>query len=74
MATISKELREMSQQPWFPIMMRELGYEPIKHGRWEEIDKYHLGTCSVCGDRWGSVEIMRYCPNCGAKMDGGEHE
>lgn len=40
-----------------------------KHGRWIEIDKYHLGTCSVCGDRWGSVEIMRYCPNCGARMD-----
>lgn len=39
-----------------------------KHGRWIEIDKYHLGTCSVCGDRWGSVEIMRYCPNCGADM------
>lgn len=29
MAAISKEIREMSLQSWFPIMMRELGYEKI---------------------------------------------
>ena len=48
-------------------------YIQQKHGRWIEIDKYHLGTCSVCGDRWGSVNIMRFCPSCGADMRGGEN-
>lgn len=42
---------------------------PVKHGRWTDVNNYHIGTCSICGSRWGSVDGMRYCPNCGAKMD-----
>lgn len=76
MAAISKELREMSQQSWFPIMMRELGYEPIKHGRWKVLhgvlagdDIYgDMGECSNCGLHLRNYE-WNYCPNCGAKMD-----
>ena len=51
--------------------------EPTKHGWW----RHYEGTltCSVChteiyddiiellGD-----DVPRYCPNCGARMDGGE--
>lgn len=78
MAAISKELQEMSQQPWFPIMMRELGYEPIKHGRWIEHHRTDLGRllndlieCSECGVYFSSEHMIRrsYCPNCGAIMD-----
>lgn len=67
MAAISKELREMSQQPWFPIMMRELGYEPIKYGRWIE-DEYGIPHCSECKAINNTV-YRNFCPNCGAKMD-----
>lgn len=49
---------------------------PVKHGKWiEEDDAIITGTCSVCG--WNAifaetdVSGMPYCPNCGARMDGG---
>ena len=53
---------------------------PVRHGRW--IDKqskrgYGMSTyCSCCGQHSGigGIESNRhraYCPNCGAKMDGG---
>lgn len=50
---------------------------PVVHGRWiaSEIpnEKY---VCSICGgacwyyDYQAVVAKSRYCPNCGAKMDG----
>lgn len=50
---------------------------PVAHGQWEKSDipheKYH---CSACGgacwyyDYEGEVARSRYCPNCGARMDG----
>jgi len=42
---------------------------PVKHGRWTDKDG-GIATCSVCGDRWGVWSVMKYCPNCGARMDG----
>ena len=41
---------------------------PVRHGRWKSYTK-NLGECSNCG----YVVSIRYdyCPNCGAKMDGG---
>ena len=38
-----------------------------KHGRW--IWKDHYLVCSECGKE---NDRKNYCPNCGAKMDGGE--
>lgn len=41
--------------------------EPVRHGHWEE---FH---CSVCGEMgWDNED--KYCPNCGAKMDGERKE
>ena len=47
---------------------------PVRHGRWNADE-----TCSLCGEK--STEgldatkwdywLPNYCPNCGAKMDGG---
>ena len=46
--------------------------EPVKHGGWVCGDYYDVGdVCSECD--WDSQMICpsyRYCPNCGAKMDG----
>lgn len=51
-----------------------------KTGRWEDINKNYYcricGRCSACG--WEAhlyeddVVGMPYCPNCGAKMEGGK--
>lgn len=49
---------------------------PEVHGRWEEIydpygelEEWIHGECGRC-----SKEKSPYCPNCGARMDGGEGE
>ena len=51
------------------------GYAYVKHGKWEH-DK-----CTNCkksledlfeGDFYYDYEELHFCPNCGAKMDGGD--
>ena len=49
---------------------------PVRHGRW--ISKNHHGyewvfVCSNCDyvDGYPFNDRHNYCPNCGAKMDGG---
>lgn len=39
--------------------------DPVKHGRWV------CGCCDQCGYILHSTGLTNYCPNCGAKMDGG---
>ena len=44
----------------------------VKHGYWEQGDYYDTGdVCSEC--EYDSCRILckyKYCPHCGAKMDG----
>ena len=49
--------------------------DPVKHGRWIDDSQDGKGMwflCSECGESAPEVEPWDYCPNCGAKMDGGE--
>ena len=50
----------------------------VRHGEWKKIDvqpyfrkHYSIGnySCSVCHRK--GMRDWNYCPNCGAKMDGG---
>lgn len=47
---------------------------PVVHGRWNNMDGYKTRkVCSECG--WDVPEYGKfysYCPNCGAKMGGGD--
>ena len=52
---------------------------PVVHGRWEhlEVGWFDLWRCSACGDEWtfgydptADDLKVKYCPNCGARMDG----
>ncbi|MBR2664825.1 MAG: hypothetical protein IKE25_14020 [Clostridia bacterium] len=44
---------------------------PVRRGTWEyQGDLFYL--CSVCGRKVRIYGAARYCPNCGAKMSGGE--
>lgn len=57
---------------------------PVAHGRWEDSTDEWFGTdvytCSKCPESYVLVEgtpkqnLWNYCPNCGAKMDGGEDQ
>lgn len=58
---------------------------PVVHGEWLRTDDdwNSLTTiqCSLCNEEWcfetdDDVSLLnyKYCPNCGAKMDGGEND
>ena len=53
--------------------------EPVRHGYWENANgrpKTYIRKCSVCGKEayfCGRGCSYKYCPNCGAKMCGGEY-
>lgn len=49
---------------------------PVVHGRWEPSDYNGYCRCSECRDcfidkTWTIGGKWRYCPTCGAMMDGG---
>lgn len=48
---------------------------PVRHGRWEEASDGDGIVCPFCRTDFCTIiydtEHFNYCPNCGAKMDGG---
>ena len=51
-------------------------WAPVVHGKWAPSEgNPGFLVCSACGDcyvvdEWVDGRKWRYCPNCGAKMDG----
>lgn len=68
-AVIHRCCEEIDKQPTIEA-------EPVRHGRWV----HHNGgysdhfECTACGDDIVLTGKWRFCPNCGAKMDGGEYD
>ena len=57
-------------EKWIETMF-PLDVAPVRHGHWTS-DKFGNLWCSVCkhcGSNDGIATL--YCPNCGARMDGG---
>lgn len=55
--------------------------QPVKRGRWENEyleDDIWWAECSNCKQethsRYGRPSTYRYCPNCGARMDGEQND
>lgn len=75
---------------WLPEMSEEefnsfpaADVVEMRHGRWGEYESFPLTPslnghpCSECGMRFptSAIPVMKYCPNCGARMDKeNEHE
>ena len=61
--------------PSFRVKQMMEHYAPVRHGRWIEQEEYTFGVfydCSICDCRiLDNGHSWNYCPNCGAKMDGG---
>ena len=56
--------------------------EPVRHGKWDDTSVAFYRKCTACGCcvEWDKKPFLfgdgeyNYCPNCGAKMDGGEDD
>ena len=49
----------------------------VRHGEWEEYLDGHELMCSCCKTTFWNEDCnggTNYCPDCGAKMDGGNKE
>lgn len=64
-------IEELKRRDFLPVIVKQAieavpaaDVAPVRHGRWLED-----GTCSKCRC---DIPVMedKYCPNCGAKMDG----
>ena len=45
---------------------------PVKHGEWIQTNVFECSECEYSFEPEGYLPFFNYCPNCGAKMDGGE--
>ena len=73
-AELGKEYDEVEKVPSVNAM-------PVVHGRWKDYPDCGVTVCSACG--WSIEECFYdpttlkpypYCPNCGARMDGGKDD
>ena len=62
------------------LILREaptIDVAPVRHGRWVSVSHKLVRVCSVCNRdepyKFADIDadVYDYCPNCGAKMDGG---
>ena len=65
----AKNLQSISDMPAADVA-------PVRHGRWvdaypdiEPNPMFMYGICSECGFEQGLSKYLKYCPDCGAKMD-----
>ena len=66
-AVIHRCCEEIDKQPTIEA-------EPVRHGRWifGSSKTSCWMTCSICcKSQSGQTATFSYCPNCGARMDGG---
>lgn len=56
------------------VMAPAVDAEPVRHARWLDDDRYfrYGERCSACASGSTGNGRNKYCPNCGARMDGEE--
>ena len=59
--------------------MPAAGVVPVKHGMWEKTNMDGFLRCSACHDcyideDWLDGKKWNFCPECGAKMNGGDDD
>lgn len=78
-------IKDMYEDGYFPLTVADKATEkvmaqptvdaaPVVHGEWISLEpEIGLYGCSECEHKILRSEC-NYCPNCGAKMDGGDEE
>ncbi len=65
---------------WYAAILMDMpaaDVAPVVHGRWVEKKGgfWEIAACSNCGEKSPTLGITpKYCPHCGAKMDGGTED
>lgn len=85
-ADMQQKLRQMSGEDAYRVLLWLVNdapaadVVPVVHGKWAPSERNpSFLVCSVCGgcyvyDEWVDERKWRYCPNCGARMDGGDND
>ncbi|MBO5449403.1 MAG: hypothetical protein J5994_08740 [Ruminococcus sp.] len=47
--------------------------QEVRHGSWEINPDGYYPYCSICKEEPQGRAMTKYCPNCGARMDGEEN-
>lgn len=85
-----KELREVYEQEYptasgnfdeyashdVPNVLKNMpaaDVQPVRYGKWEGVDHDTFFKCSECG-HMTDWQRYKYCPYCGARMDGEQNE
>ena len=66
---ICKRVNSPAIRNWLGAILAEIptaNLAPVVHGEW--IEGKNLEKCSLCGKK--GFPDWKYCPSCGAKMDG----
>lgn len=74
-------IEELKRRDFLPVIVKHAieavpaaDVAPVRHGEW--IERAWRPTCSLCGFSGSLIDApispFKYCPNCGAKMDGAE--
>jgi rubrerythrin len=76
MAEISLPIRVNLPDDWIDLVVERLKQDgtvqPVMHSSWQEIDG--IWFCPECDEeypQWYGEPSWRFCPMCGARMDGG---
>lgn len=73
-------IEELKRREFLPVIVKHAieavpaaDVAPVRYGEW--IERAWRPTCSLCGFSGSLIDApispFKYCPNCGAKMDGG---
>ena len=73
--------QDQTAHNWALNIIKALPSAEAVQGEWIDIDNYYrLATCSHCHkvtmfEKWGEdTKPYNFCPNCGARMKGGDSE
>ena len=68
-------IQEAIKMVSFPEYTPSADVAPVRHGKWEIVvgsnGKEYM-VCTCCRVSQDLTGVFTYCPNCGAKMDGGD--
>ena len=65
--SLPENCNQRMMKPVFAVPAADVA--PVRRGRWIYGNGYR--SCPICHDGRRTIVMDNYCPNCGAKMDGG---